>query len=250
MPFPTPPTVRASWFNGGRYDIESTLQELILSCLARDVPNATLETNFLSVGFPDGAPTRCDFLTVILVNKNTYWSFDEGVNWILVHDPATGVSESFQTGTIICFGGAVGDVPSDWLVCDGSEADRTTYSDLFTRLSTSYGVGNGTTTFNLPDMRGRTPTGTNDSGMPNGVNGSYTTRNEGDEFGAETHTLIETELPSHSHSISYGANGNADDNGSGVSILGTSLSDGNSVGGDGSHENQIPSITGIYIIKT
>ena len=45
-------------------------------------------------------------------------------------------------------------VPSDWLLCDGSAISRTTYADLFSSISTTYGTGDGSTTFNIPDFRG------------------------------------------------------------------------------------------------
>lgn len=60
-------------------------------------------------------------------------------------------------GVIMQYGGAA--APTGWLLCDGSAIDRTTYSVLFTAISTTYGTGNGTTTFNLPDLRGRLPIG-------------------------------------------------------------------------------------------
>lgn len=50
-------------------------------------------------------------------------------------------------------------VPTGWLECDGSAISRTTYADLFTAISTTYGTGDGSTTFNLPDMRGRVVVG-------------------------------------------------------------------------------------------
>lgn len=55
-------------------------------------------------------------------------------------------------GTIITFAG--GSAPTGYLLCDGSQVDRVTYVDLFTVISTIYGSGDGTTTFNLPDLRG------------------------------------------------------------------------------------------------
>lgn len=54
-------------------------------------------------------------------------------------------------GTIIAFGGAT--APGGFLSCDGSAVSRTTYADLFTAISTTWGVGDGSTTFNLPDLR-------------------------------------------------------------------------------------------------
>lgn len=49
--------------------------------------------------------------------------------------------------------------PSGWLLCDGSAVSRTTYSTLFAVVGTTYGVGDGSTTFNIPDLQGRFPMG-------------------------------------------------------------------------------------------
>jgi microcystin-dependent protein len=54
--------------------------------------------------------------------------------------------------------------PSGWLLCDGSAISRTTYSSLYTAIGTTYGTGDGTTTFNIPDLRGRVIAGKDDMG--------------------------------------------------------------------------------------
>lgn len=59
--------------------------------------------------------------------------------------------------------------PSGWLFCDGSAVSRTTYATLFAAIGTVHGSGDGSTTFNLPDRRGRVGVGLNSSG-PNEVN--------------------------------------------------------------------------------
>ena len=61
------------------------------------------------------------------------------------------------TGTIKMWSGAA--APSGYLLCDGSAVSRATYADLFAVCGTAFGAGNGTTTFNLPDLRGRVPLG-------------------------------------------------------------------------------------------
>jgi microcystin-dependent protein len=61
------------------------------------------------------------------------------------------------TGAILPYGGAT--APSNFLLCNGSAVSRTTYVNLFAILSTSYGVGDGSTTFNLPNLQGRFPLG-------------------------------------------------------------------------------------------
>jgi microcystin-dependent protein len=61
------------------------------------------------------------------------------------------------TGAITAYGAAA--APADWLLCDGTAVSRTTYGSLFGVIGTTYGAGDGSTTFNLPDLRGRVPVG-------------------------------------------------------------------------------------------
>ena len=75
----------------------------------------------------------------------------------------------------------------EWVVVQNQEVSRSTYSELFALIGTTYGVGNGTTTFNLP-MRNRFIR----AGTP------------GSTGGADTHTLSEAEMPSHTHNMPYG----------------------------------------------
>lgn len=63
------------------------------------------------------------------------------------------VSGAAPLGTIVAT--ARSTAPSGWLLCDGSAVSRATYADLFTAIGTTFGEGDGTTTFNLPDLRGR-----------------------------------------------------------------------------------------------
>lgn len=53
------------------------------------------------------------------------------------------------------------EVPTGWLQCNGAEVSRTTYARLFRKIGTKYGAGNGSTTFNLPDLQHRVLEGTN-----------------------------------------------------------------------------------------
>jgi microcystin-dependent protein len=65
--------------------------------------------------------------------------------------------ESVPTGALTAFAGA--SAPTGWLLCEGQAVSRTTYSALFGVLSITYGTGDGSTTFNLPDLRSRFPVG-------------------------------------------------------------------------------------------
>lgn len=90
--------------------------------------------------------------------------------------------------------------PAGWLLCYGQAISRSTYAVLFALLGTTYGTGNGSTTFNLPDLRGRFPLGQDDMG---GSSANRVTATEADNLGqasgAETHTLSSGEMPSHTH---------------------------------------------------
>lgn len=70
--------------------------------------------------------------------------------------------ESVKPGTITSFAGS--DAPTGWLLCYGQAVSRATYAALFTAIGTTYGAGDGSTTFVLPDMRGRVPGGKDDMG--------------------------------------------------------------------------------------
>lgn len=65
---------------------------------------------------------------------------------------AQGVSALMPTGTVLHFAGS--SAPTGWLLCGGAAVSRTTYADLFALLSTTYGAGDGTTTFNVPNTSG------------------------------------------------------------------------------------------------
>lgn len=149
----------------------------------------------------------------------------------------------FPTGGMIPFGGS--SAPAGWLLCDGSAVSRSTYATLFSVISTAYGAGNGTTTFNVPDMRENVPVGYKSGSTQFGTLGG--------SYGEKTHTLTTTEIPAHTHSM-----GSAIVKSGGA---GTEVSQGNayaygyvnatgSAGSDGGHNNIQPSVVFNYIIKT
>jgi microcystin-dependent protein len=105
--------------------------------------------------------------------------------------------------------------PAGWLLCDGSVISRTTYAALFAAISTSYGVGDGSTTFNLPDYRGRTIVGA-------GNGPGLTARALGYKSGEENHTLANAEMPVHSHGGATGAMNAANPHNHGIDISGGS----------------------------
>lgn len=77
---------------------------------------------------------------------------------------AAQINQWAPPGFIGDFAGPVAQLPAGWLVCDGSAISRTTYASLFAAIGTQHGVGDGSTTFNLPDGRGRVAVGFSPSG--------------------------------------------------------------------------------------
>ena len=130
----------------------------------------------------------------------TTWDTDDPALMLLTQQRADTLIHLFMmecddmpTGAIIFFAGAT--PPDGYLACDGAEVSRPNYAALFAVCGTTFGVGDGTTTFNLPDLRATFPLGA-------GQRGSLTSRVLGVVGGEETHQLIVGEMPSHSHSDS------------------------------------------------
>jgi microcystin-dependent protein len=107
-------------------------------------------------------------------------------------------------GGVIDFAGST--PPTGFLLCYGQAISRTTYASLFAIVGTSFGTGDGSTTFNLPDLRGRVSAGKDDMGgsaasrLTNAASGVAGTT-LGASGGAQTHTLTTAQLASHSHSV-------------------------------------------------
>jgi microcystin-dependent protein len=163
-----------------------------------------------------------------------------------------------------------------WLLCDGTAVSRTIYADLFGAIGETWGAGDGATTFNLPDLRGRTLVGLDNMGgsAANRVTASGSGI-DGDTLGAsggeETHDLTINEMPSHNHGVNdpghthpTGVNLNTTNataagsysdfvrvrNEAGATASATTgITIGNNGGGE-AHNNMQPSAMVNYLIKT
>jgi len=161
--------------------------------------------------------------------------------------------KDLPVGILLPFAGSTS--PDRWLLCAGQEVSRETYANLFAVIGESYGIGDGGTTFNLPDLRGRIPMGLDNMG------GSSANRVEnsaadslGGNAGEDMHQLTVEELANHNHALNeYAGNSGID----GASLSTSSgqydyqLSTGKiqSAGGNQPHNNMPPYLSLNYIIK-
>lgn len=183
--------------------------------------------------------------------ENTRYAFDGAY--------LTGI-QGVNTGLIIPWSDTT--IPSGFLECDGSAVSRTTYAALFAVVGTNYGVGDGSTTFNLPDLADRvcqhkSPTKTQFS-----TGGANTVTATGNVTGASigNATLSTPQIPSHSHPMTAGPFQTSTNQYQGAR---PGMSSG-STGGGGGHSHPVssanftggadsvlqPYMTLLYIIKT
>lgn len=120
-----------------------------------------------------------------------------------------GAVGALPAGAVIPYAGST--APANWLLCAGQAVSRTTYKALFDVIGSTYGSGDGSTTFNLPDLRGRIPAGKDDMGGTAASRLTSTTITSGattlgNNGGAQTHTLTsgESGVPAHNHPASSG----------------------------------------------
>lgn len=153
------------------------------------------------------------------------WLLQQGATWI-VGGRLSGEPGGSPIGTVVHFAGAT--APDGWLACDGAAVSRTTYATLFAVMSTGYGVGDGSTTFNLPDLRERVAVGTG-AGRVRAATG-----------GAATVTLTTNEMPGHTHSAGVGTAATTVQSGTGASVSNATAATTGSSGSGNAHENMPP----------
>jgi len=219
----------------------------------------------MTVDLDDTNPTNDAIVSTFPANERTFrLAVENAINGLL------------GAGITVDYAGTA--APSGWLMCYGQAVSRTTYAALFTAIGTTYGIGDGSTTFNLPDCRGRVIAGQDDMG---GTSADRLTNQtggiDGDTLGAvggaETHTLTEAQMPAHTHTgttstdgdhshsyqilnpVTAGGDTNSIRSDPATTTTGVSGSHShtltiNSTGGDGAHNNVQPTIIMNKIIKT
>ena len=216
--------------------------------------NSTLTLGSSKLKVADGGITATQLATDSVITAK----IQDGAVTAVKLAPAA-ISAIMPTGAVVPFAGAGTALPGnagDWLLCDGSAIDRqvaTVDTALFTVLGIQYGAGNGTSTYNLPDLRGRVIAGQDDmggssanrlTGLAGGVDGDVL----GGSGGLETHTLLAAEMqhtnstPTTTHNVSGG---------SGAVTAPFAATTGNIAAVTATaHNNVQPTIILNYIIKT
>ena len=119
------------------------------------------------------------------------------------------VKDAMPVGTVVDYAGAT--APAKWALCFGQAVSRAGNPDLFAAIGTTYGAGDGSTTFNLPDCRGRVSAGKDDMGGTSSTRlsafWSTLATTLGGVFGTASHVLTTGQMPSHNHGGTTGVNG-------------------------------------------
>ena len=217
-------------------------------------------TNFPSAITIEGAATfestvtvsgAATFLSTVTIKGDVHVSskvcasafYGDGVN----------ISGLLPPGVIVPYG--VSAAPTGFLLCNGQAVSRTTYSALFAVVSALYGAGDESSTFNVPDLRGRFIAGwdagtdvlTSVSGPANSMIVGASIANTG---GIQIVTLSVSNIPAHSHTYTVGPRTQGGNEGSGGLWYNTATSNTGDTGGGGGHTNIPPSMILNFIIKT
>lgn len=162
------------------------------------------------------------------------------------------------TGSITMYGGIV--IPDGWLKCDGSTVSRTDYKDLFDAIGTSWGIGDGSTTFHLPDFRGLFPRGVSEGKVDDPDRNTRYARNGGnagdqigsyqsDQYRSHNHSYTDSRPYESGYQTVYTYVAIQSGSSRVLSSVGTSSS-GNTTGGAGGNESRAKNAYVYFIIKT
>jgi len=214
------------------------------------------QANVRFVNFVAGSPAHADVADVALALDGPIMAGEtrrirpnrDTCNFEYSDDGSTWTPFGILLGEIKMW--ATDTAPAGWLLCYGQAISRTTYAALYAVIGTTFGTGDGSTTFNLPDFRGRMPMGQDDMG---GTSANRVTAVAADSIGgsggAETHTLTVTEMPAHTHNMLSPTGGLYWVGAQGDGKLDASYPT-SSVGGNGAHNNMPPYLALNFIIYT
>ena len=221
-------------------------------------------------GAGDVAATTLTLGGTAITATGTELNYVDGVTSSIQTQLDTISGTTLPAGSLLPYAGS--SAPSGFVLCYGQELNRTTYATLFGVIGTTYGTGDGSTTFNVPDLRGRAVAGQDDMGGSSadrltGQSGGVDGDTLGATGGAETHTLsgAESGTSAHSHTLTGGIYATdtqtggpsaliVTNNASGPSYQETldnfAVSSSSAAAASSAHNNVQPTIILNYIIKT
>lgn len=150
----------------------------------------------------DGTVSNSEFQFINTLSSNAQTQIDSKL--------ASAGAFTVQTGMIVPFSAAAASIPAGYLNCDGTAVNRSTYSALFALIGTTYGAGDGSSTFNVPNLASRMAigkSGTYALGSTGGATTTSFTPSGSVSVTVNSHTLALSEIPSHSHFTSSSSNG-------------------------------------------
>ena len=150
----------------------------------------------------DGSVTNAEYQFINTVSSNVQTQLDSKLD--------SAGAFVVQTGMILPFSAAAGSIPTGYLNCDGAAVSRSTYSTLYALIANTYGAGNGSTTFNVPNLAGRFAIGKSGSYALASTGGGTTssfTPSGSVSVTVNNHTLTQSQIPSHNHSASTSVSG-------------------------------------------
>lgn len=170
-------TVQAAQVNTPFDDVQSMLSQVLLRSGVAPMTGPLPMNGFRVVGAADGVSSS-DLATVGQLQS------------------------AAPIGSVVSYAG--NSAPSGWLLCFGQAVSRSEYSSLFAVIGTTFGPGDGSSTFNIPDLRGRVEAGRDDMGGSDASRLSFfgsLAKTIGAAFGAASHILSVGQLPPHSHGV-------------------------------------------------
>ena len=217
----------------------------------------TSNSNFVALRAPNNAASD---ITLTLPSS------DGNANDVLQSDGSGNLSfaalpQAVPTGSVHMM--ATTTVPSGYLKCNGAAVSRTTFADLFAIVGTAHGAGNGSTTFNVPDLRGEFVRGWDDSrGVDSGRNFGSAQSDQNKQHNHSASATSSVSDPGHFHNVPYSNSDSGDgvieESGTGFSgveptnsaTTGISVSTSVSIGNSGGSEARPRNIAMMYVIKT
>jgi len=217
----------------------------------------TSNSNFVALRAPSNAASD---ITLTLPDS------DGNANDVLQSDGSGNLSfaalpQAVPTGSVHMM--ATTTVPSGYLKCNGAAVSRTTYADLFAIVGTAHGAGDGSSTFNVPDLRGEFVRGWDDSrGVDSGRNFGSAQSDQNQQHNHSASATSTVNDPGHIHQVQYSNSDSGDgvieESGTGLSgqeptlsaTTGITVSTSVSIGNSGGSEARPRNIAMMYVIKT